>query len=64
MDDLINVKDAPKFSDILKNKFVNDIYFNEKEDIKNITLKLNNWLESKILLNPDQWIWTHNKWKL
>ena len=40
------------------------IYFNEKEDIKNITLKLNNWLESKILQNPDQWIWTHNKWKL
>ena len=39
------------------------IYFNEKEDIKNITLKLNNWLESKILLNPDQWIWTHNRWK-
>ena len=37
---------------------------NEKEDIKNITLKLNNWLENKILLNPDQWIWTHNKWKL
>ena len=31
------------------------IYFNEKEDIKNITLKLNNWLENKILLNPDQW---------
>ena len=40
------------------------IYFNEKEDIKNITLKLNNWLGNKILLNPDQWIWTHNKWKL
>ena len=40
------------------------IYFNEKEDIENITLKLNNWLENKILLNPDQWIWTHNKWKL
>ena len=40
------------------------IYFNEKKDIKNITLKLNNWLENKILLNPDQWIWTHNKWKL
>ena len=40
------------------------IYFNEKENIKNITLKLNNWLQNKILLNPDQWIWTHNKWKL
>ena len=34
------------------------------EDIKSITLKLNKWLEGKISLNPDQWIWTHNKWKL
>ena len=40
------------------------IYFNERNDVKNITLKLNKWLEKKILLNPDQWIWTHNKWKL
>ena len=40
------------------------IYFSEKEDVTNITLKLNNWLENKISLNPDQWIWTHNKWKL
>ena len=40
------------------------IYFSEKDDVKNITLKLNKWLERKILLNPDQWIWTHNKWKL
>ena len=40
------------------------IYFSENDDIKFITLKLNNWLESKISLNPDQWIWTHNKWKL
>ncbi len=40
------------------------IYFNKLDDIKNITLKLNKWLENKILLCPDQWIWTHNKWKL
>ena len=40
------------------------IYFNKFDDIKNITLKLNKWLEKKILLSPDQWIWTHNKWKL
>ena len=40
------------------------IYFGELDDIKSITLKLNKWLENKILLNPDQWIWTHNKWKL
>ena len=40
------------------------IYFSENDDVKSITLKLNNWLESKISINPDQWIWTHNKWKL
>tara|TARA_B100001758_G_scaffold195402_1_gene173088 strand:- start:416 stop:1066 length:651 start_codon:yes stop_codon:yes gene_type:complete len=40
------------------------IYFNEKDDIKYITLQLNAWLEKKILINPEQWIWTHNKWKL
>ena len=42
----------------------NPIYFNKTEDVKSITLKLNKWLENKILLSPDQWIWTHNKWKL
>ena len=40
------------------------IHFGELDDIKSITLKLNKWLEGKIFLNPDQWIWTHNKWKL
>ena len=42
----------------------NPIYFNENDNIESITLKLNTWLEKKILINPDQWIWTHNKWKL
>ena len=40
------------------------IFFNKLDDIKDITLKLNKWLENKILECPDQWIWTHNKWKL
>jgi len=42
----------------------NPIYFNEKDNINSITLKLNTWLQRKILINPEQWIWTHNKWKL
>ncbi len=42
----------------------NPIYFSEKESINSITLKLNAWLQKKILINPEQWIWTHNKWKL
>ena len=28
-----------------------------------ITLYLNNILEKMIVQNPDQWIWTHNRWK-
>tara|TARA_B100000401_G_C52724522_1_gene680347 strand:+ start:104 stop:967 length:864 start_codon:yes stop_codon:yes gene_type:complete len=42
----------------------NPIYFSEKDNINSITLKLNAWLQKKILINPEQWIWTHNKWKL
>ena len=30
----------------------NPIYFNENDDIKSITLKLNKWLEKKILIEP------------
>ena len=29
-----------------------------------LTKKLNNELEQMITKNPDQWIWTHNRWKL
>ena len=39
-------------------------YFNEQDSLESITLNLNKWLENKILKNPDQWIWTHNRWKL
>ena len=37
--------------------------FNNSETISSITLKLNKILEEMILINPDQWIWTHNRWK-
>ena len=38
----------------------------KSSDFKNkleMTKKLNNFLESLIIKNPDQWIWTHNRWK-
>ena len=36
----------------------------KKEDtIESITLNLNKILEEMILKNPDQWIWTHDRWK-
>ena len=28
-----------------------------------ISKKLNNILESMIVKNPNQWIWTHDRWK-
>ena len=37
--------------------------YSEKETIETITLDLNHLLEKLILKNPDQWIWTHNRWK-
>jgi len=40
------------------------IYFNENESLESITINLNNWLEKMISKNPEQWIWSHNRWKL
>ena len=38
------------------------VYLNH-ESIESITLDLNRILEKLILKNPDQWIWSHNRWK-
>ena len=51
----------------LENKFTieinKSIEFSKNETLDSITLKLNKILEEMILKNPDQWIWTHNRWK-
>ena len=39
------------------------IKFNNKSEIIDITNRLNNIIEKRILSNPSQWIWTHNRWK-
>ena len=39
------------------------IEFSKNEKIEIITDKLNKILEKMIVKNPDQWIWTHNRWK-
>ena len=51
--------DGTKFK-IIINK---PMKFKNEESIKKITTDLNLWLESMILKNPSQWIWTHNRWK-
>ena len=43
---------------------INDpINFSKDDSIENITLKLNQILETMILKKPEQWIWSHNRWK-
>jgi len=44
-------------------EFSNPLKFSNDESIHDITLKLNKILEKMILKKPDQWIWTHNRWK-
>ena len=39
------------------------INFTKKNSIKDITDELNKILEKMILLKPEQWIWSHNRWK-
>ena len=44
-------------------KIYKPLIFKSNETIPSITLQLNKILEKMILINPDQWIWTHNRWK-
>jgi KDO2-lipid IV(A) lauroyltransferase len=37
--------------------------YSNKSSIEDITLDLNRTIEKMILENPDQWIWSHNRWK-
>ena len=39
------------------------IEYSTEETIESITLGLNSLLEKMILKNPEQWIWSHNRWQ-
>ena len=39
------------------------INFTEENSIRDITDELNKILEKMVLLKPEQWIWSHNRWK-
>ena len=39
------------------------IIFSKKDTIEDITNQLNKILEKMILKKPEQWIWSHNRWK-
>jgi len=37
--------------------------YSNEDSIKDITFDLNRVIENMILKNPEQWIWSHNRWK-
>jgi Kdo2-lipid IVA lauroyltransferase/acyltransferase len=47
-----------------KLEIFNPIEFTQNEKVETITSYLNNVLEEMIIRNPEQWIWTHNRWKI
>ena len=39
------------------------LYFSDNDTTESITENLNKILEEMILKKPEQWIWSHNRWK-
>ena len=63
-----NAKIVPVYIERKNNKsfkinFQNQLEFTKDSSIETITTKLNKLMESMIVKNPDQWIWSHNRWK-
>mgnify|MGYP001483784851 CR=1 FL=1 len=63
-----NCKIVPIYIERKKNdnfilEILNPINFDNNQSIEDITLKLNQLMEKMIIRNPQQWIWSHNRWK-
>tara|TARA_B100000941_G_scaffold290761_1_gene274533 strand:+ start:695 stop:1555 length:861 start_codon:yes stop_codon:yes gene_type:complete len=47
-----------------KVEFFNQIDPNIYENKSNLTKKLNEFIEAMLIKNPNEWIWSHDRWKL
>ena len=56
-------KKGPNFEMTIHEPYKIEKTGNDEEDIKKITLKINQIMEKMILNNPKQWTWPHNRWK-
>jgi KDO2-lipid IV(A) lauroyltransferase len=59
---------APVYVERIKNLhfklyFNKPLKFDDRFSLEQISLELNKVLEKMILKNPDQWIWSHDRWK-
>ena len=50
-------------NDTFKIEINDPIEYKKEDSIEEITSNLNKILEKMIIKNPEQWIWTHNRWK-
>ena len=50
-------------NNMFKLKICKPLKFKQSDNQEFITQSLNKSLEEMILKNPEQWIWTHNRWK-
>ncbi len=63
-----NSKIVPIYIERIENsnfklKIYEPLNFDKSDTLEKITLDLNKILEKMIINRPDQWIWTHNRWK-
>ena len=63
-----NIPVVPVYIDRIKGLNFNitikkPIFFSNSKSVKNITDELNLELEKMILKKPENWIWSHNRWK-
>ena len=52
-----------KLDDNFKLTVYDPIKYKKEDSVELITSNLNKVLEKMIIHNPEQWIWTHNRWK-
>ena len=57
-------KSTRPLKDRVRESIFNIIEHSNNETVNDITKKLNKILEKMIMTNPEQWIWTHNRWKI
>ena len=61
--DIVPIFIVRKQNDSFKMKVYEPINTSNFKNKSDLTKKLNQILENMILKNPNQWIWTHNRWK-
>ena len=61
--DIVPIFIERKENNLFKMQLYNPIKINDFKTKLDVSIKLNQILETMIIKNPNQWIWTHDRWK-